>query len=137
MGEPVIPADGRRVAIWHNLREEAVLYINGTPYVLRETTGAYNNMREYSGIDGPRLEAMEESLKEEVLQEAHRLGGKVNVLYEEMTGVVCSPFAASATQTVPTVMRYTAVLAVSLLGWGVTDRSKRSCLLYTSPSPRD
>lgn len=88
-GEFVLPADGRRVAIWHNLREEPVLYINGTPYVLRETAGPYNNMREYSGIDGPRLEAMEESLKEDVLQEAHRLGGKVNVLYEEMTGVVC------------------------------------------------
>lgn len=89
-GEFVMPEDGRRVAIWHNLREEPVLYINGTPYVLRETAGAYSNMREYSGIDASRLEAMEEALKAEVLQEATRLGGKVNVLYEEMTGVVCS-----------------------------------------------
>lgn len=83
-----LPADGRRVAIWHNLREEPLLYINGTPYVLRETSGAYKNMLEYGGIDGPRLERMEEDLKQEVLQEAERLGGKVNVLYEEMTGVV-------------------------------------------------
>ena len=89
-GEGAAPADGRRMVFWHNLREEPVLYINGTPYVLRETAGAYNNMREYSGIDGPRLEAMEVSLEEEVLREVHRLGGKVNVLYEEMTGVVRS-----------------------------------------------
>jgi hypothetical protein len=86
-----MPSDGRRVAIWHNLREDPVLYINGTPYVLRETSGAYSNMREYSGIDASRLEEMEEKLKKEVLLEAERLGahgvGKVNVLYEEMTGV--------------------------------------------------
>jgi hypothetical protein len=81
----------RHVAVWHNLREEPVLYINGTPYVLREAAGAYANMKEYSGIDGARLEALEERLKGEVLEEAARLGGKVQVLYEEMTAYVRPP----------------------------------------------
>jgi Inositol hexakisphosphate len=89
--DPVRPPEGRRVAVWHNLREEPLLYINGTPYVLRERTGAYSNMREYSSINGDRLEDLEKRLKEEVLDEAQRLGGKVQVLYEEMTAVVRRP----------------------------------------------
>lgn len=74
----------QRQTVWHNLREEPVLFLNGTPYVLREAAGAYTNMKEYSGIDAARLEALEERLRAEVLQEAAALGGKVQVLYEEM-----------------------------------------------------
>eukprot|EP00892_Ulva_mutabilis_P004224 jgi/Ulvmu1/2173/UM013_0017.1 len=76
-------AAAQRQTLWHNLREEPVLYINGTPYVLREAAGAYTNMKEYSGIDAGRLEALEERLRGEVLQEGEALGGKVQVLYEE------------------------------------------------------
>lgn len=76
-------AAAQRQTVWHNLREEPVLYINGTPYVLREAAGAYTNMTEYSGIDAGRLEALEERLRNEVLQEAEQLGSKVQVLYEE------------------------------------------------------
>ena len=36
-----------RCAVCTNLREEPLLYINGTPYVLREASGAYTNMKEY------------------------------------------------------------------------------------------
>lgn len=81
----------QRHTVWHNLREEPVLYINGTPYVLREAAGAYTNMKEYSGIDAQRLEALEERLRAEVLQEADQLGGKVQVLYEEMVHSVRRP----------------------------------------------
>jgi Inositol hexakisphosphate len=58
-------AAGSHSMVWHNLREEPVLYINGAPYVLREAAGAYRNMQEYSGIDGGRLEALEARLKAE------------------------------------------------------------------------
>lgn len=69
-------------ALWHNLREEPVLYINGTPYVLREAAGPYKNMKEYSGIRAESLEEMEARLKADVLAEGRRLGGKVLVLNE-------------------------------------------------------
>ena len=52
-------------------------YINGTPYVLREARGAYTNMKEYSGIDSARLEALEQRLKAEVLAEAAVNAGHV------------------------------------------------------------
>lgn len=38
-------AAGSRCTVWHNLREEPVLYLNGAPYVLREAAGAYRNMQ--------------------------------------------------------------------------------------------
>lgn len=79
----------RRCTVCVNLREEPLLYINGTPYVLREAAGAYTNMKEYTGIDGPRLEALESKLKHDVIAEAHANGGAVQVLREEMQAQVC------------------------------------------------
>ena len=34
--------------LWHNLREEPVLYINGKPYVVRESNKPFANL-EYTG----------------------------------------------------------------------------------------
>ena len=39
---------GRRKVIWANMREEPVLYINGKPYVVRESTRPFANL-EYTG----------------------------------------------------------------------------------------
>jgi hypothetical protein len=39
--------------LWHNLREEPVLYINGKPYVVREADQPFCNL-EYTGIDRSR-----------------------------------------------------------------------------------
>ena len=55
-------------ALWHNMREEPVLYIRGKPYVLREASRPFKNLQEYTGIDTARLEAMELRLKEDVLK---------------------------------------------------------------------
>ena len=46
-------------AVWHNMREEPNVYINGRPYVLREDERPYKNLQEYSGIDYQRLQRME------------------------------------------------------------------------------
>lgn len=81
---PGAPGATRRCAVCTNLREEAVLYINGTPYVLREAAGSYTNLKEYGGIGAERLEALEERLKEEVWAEAQRSGGRVHVLRETL-----------------------------------------------------
>jgi Inositol hexakisphosphate len=96
---PGMPDHGQRCAVWTNLREEPVLYINGTPYVLREASGAYTNMKEYSGIDGQRLEELEARLKGEVLGEAAAAGGRVHVLREEMkvqVRTLCSALYSAA-----------------------------------------
>lgn len=39
---------GGRPVLWHNMREEPVIYINGKPFVLREVERPYKNMREYT-----------------------------------------------------------------------------------------
>lgn len=56
-------------AVWHNMREEPVVYINGRPFVLREEARPFKNLREYAGIDPHRLEKMERRLKLDILQE--------------------------------------------------------------------
>lgn len=56
-------------AVWHNMREEPVVYINGRPFVLREEARPFKNLREYSGIEAYRLEQMEERLMRDVLDE--------------------------------------------------------------------
>ena len=39
---------GGRPVLWHNMREEPVIYINGKPLVLREVERPYKNMLEYT-----------------------------------------------------------------------------------------
>ena len=67
-------AESPSIVHWHNMREEPVLYINGTPYVLREVQRPFANV-EYTGIDSRRVEAMERRLKEDVLREVAQFGG--------------------------------------------------------------
>lgn len=43
-------AAGARKVLWHNMREEPVIYINGRPYVVREADQPFCNL-EYTGID--------------------------------------------------------------------------------------
>ena len=39
---------GQRKVLWHNMREEPVLYINGNPHVVREANKPFANL-EYTG----------------------------------------------------------------------------------------
>ncbi|CAI5457453.1 unnamed protein product [Closterium sp. Yama58-4] len=75
----------RRV-VWHNMREEATVYINGKPFVLREAERPFKNMLEYTGIDRQRVERMEARLKGDVEREAQRSGGMVVVDHESDAG---------------------------------------------------
>lgn len=59
---------------WISLREEPVIYINGNPYVLRDSSQPFRNL-EYSGISRIAVENMEERLQEDVLKEAQRYQG--------------------------------------------------------------
>ena len=69
-------------ALWYNMREEPVIYINGRPFVLREEERPFKNMQEYTGIDARRLEQMESRLKADVLREMTGFGGRVLVAHE-------------------------------------------------------
>jgi hypothetical protein len=60
--------------LWHSLREEPVIYINGRPFVLRDVERPFSNL-EYTGINRERVEQMEFRLKEDILQEASRYVG--------------------------------------------------------------
>lgn len=45
--ERVSEGSNERPVLWHNMREEPVVYINGKPFVLREVERPYKNMLEY------------------------------------------------------------------------------------------
>ncbi|KAG0482268.1 hypothetical protein HPP92_010352 [Vanilla planifolia] len=79
---------GSRPVLWHNMREEPVIYINGKPFVLREMERPYKNMLEYTGIDRDRVERMEARLKEDILREAERYGGAIMVIHETDDGQI-------------------------------------------------
>lgn len=77
-----------RPVLWHNMREEPVVYINGNPFVLREVKRPFKNMLEYTGIDRERVEKMESRLKEDVLREAERYNGAIMVNHETEDGQI-------------------------------------------------
>lgn len=73
----------QRSAVWHMMREEPVVYINGDPYVLREASRPFKNLMEYRGIDAFRLDQMEQRLQDDVIQEAAQMDGQIIVTVEE------------------------------------------------------
>jgi len=73
---------------WFSTREEPLVYLNGTPYVLREYTKPLQNIRAYYGMNSERLEKMEERLKADVVKETAKFGGLVLVHQELMDGTV-------------------------------------------------
>ncbi|KAM7276899.1 hypothetical protein ACFE04_018765 [Oxalis oulophora] len=65
-----------------DLREEAVVYINGTPFVLRELNKPVDTLK-HVGITGPVVEHMEARLKEDILAELTESGGRMLLHREE------------------------------------------------------
>eukprot|EP00899_Mesostigma_viride_P028287 jgi/Mesvir1/8643/Mv02588-RA.1 len=76
------PDTGNTRAVWINLREEPVVYVNGTPLVLREVERPFKNMREYRGIGADRMQQMEARLKADILAEARQHGDRIMVSQE-------------------------------------------------------
>ena len=77
-----ITAKNQRRLVWINLREEPLIYVNGSPYVVRESDKPFANL-EYSGIDAERVVEMEERLKADVLAEASLYDGSILVAHED------------------------------------------------------
>ncbi|KAH9622269.1 hypothetical protein KSS87_001369 [Heliosperma pusillum] len=74
-------ASGKKVVIT-DLREEAVVYINGIPFVLRELNKPVDTLK-HVGITGPVVEHMETRLKEDIILEVTQSGGRMLLHREE------------------------------------------------------
>ncbi|KAK2649886.1 hypothetical protein Ddye_017375 [Dipteronia dyeriana] len=75
-------AEGAQKVILTDLREEAVVYINGTPFVLRELNKPVDTLK-HVGITGPVVEHMEARLKDDILCEVRQSGGRMLLHREE------------------------------------------------------
>ncbi|XP_034904213.1 uncharacterized protein [Populus alba] len=80
--KPKIEGSLTRKVILTDLREEAVVYINGTPYVLRELNKPVDVLK-HVGITGPVVELMEARLKEDIVSEIRQSGGRILLHREE------------------------------------------------------
>lgn len=65
--------------LWFSTREEPIIYIHGTPFVLRDECTPKQNLRTFSGISSQRLEEMEARLKSDVIKESQRCKGLILV----------------------------------------------------------
>lgn len=55
--------------VWINLREEPLIYILGTPHMLRDQYTADDQIKSFGGISAERLELLEKRLREDVCEE--------------------------------------------------------------------
>ncbi|RCI04172.1 hypothetical protein CU098_006507 [Rhizopus stolonifer] len=88
---------------WVNLREEPIIYINGIPYVLRDRYFTLRNMRVYKGITGPRLEGLEERLKQDVVREVNSYDGRILLHGEDKDGHVLAAWEEVNVEDIMTV----------------------------------
>uniref|UniRef100_K3W7D3 Tyrosine specific protein phosphatases domain-containing protein n=1 Tax=Globisporangium ultimum (strain ATCC 200006 / CBS 805.95 / DAOM BR144) TaxID=431595 RepID=K3W7D3_GLOUD len=68
-------------AIWINLREEAVIYVSGKPFVMRHPDNIMENV-EYPGIEADEINAIEVQVKEEIKAEVRKANGLLMYWYE-------------------------------------------------------
>ncbi|KAH8517096.1 hypothetical protein H0E87_005155 [Populus deltoides] len=80
--KPKIGGSLAQKVIVTDLREEAAVYINGTPFVPRELNKPVDTLK-HVGITGPVLELMEARLKEDIVSEIRRSGGRLLLHREE------------------------------------------------------
>lgn len=58
--------------LWTNLREEPFVYINDSPYVIRDVQHPLQSSKAFSGITAARLEAIEDRLVADVKNRSRR-----------------------------------------------------------------
>lgn len=69
-------------------REEPLIYINGSPYVLRQQAISLRNVKSYASISTSRLELLEERLRSDILAEARAFDGRLLLHTESSDGTV-------------------------------------------------
>ncbi|KAJ7168617.1 inositol hexakisphosphate-domain-containing protein [Mycena filopes] len=73
---------GKNKVFWTSLREEPVIYISGSPHVLRLAANPLENV-EATGVTTVMVERMEDSFKKDVLRELRANEGRV-LLHDEV-----------------------------------------------------
>lgn len=73
----------RKRTIWFSTREEPIVYVNDTPFVLRDLASPFVNIKSYTGISSYRLESVENRLKADIQAEAKRNHGLLLVHDEQ------------------------------------------------------
>lgn len=73
-------------AIWINLREEAVVYVSGRPFVVRHREKLLDNV-EYPGIEVDEITAIEAQVKRETQAEVRKANGLFMYWYEPQENV--------------------------------------------------
>ncbi|MCA9794479.1 MAG: hypothetical protein KC910_21875 [Candidatus Eremiobacteraeota bacterium] len=74
--------DGDKTAVWTNLREEPVVYINGQSFNLRHVKAPFYNQAS-PGRSAQEVDALEKQLKQDILDEAAKNGGFITLHGEE------------------------------------------------------
>ncbi|XP_028052477.1 paladin isoform X4 [Camellia sinensis] len=82
--QPTAEGSITKKVILTDLREEAVVYINGIPFVLRELNKPVDTLK-HVGITGPVVEHMEARLKEDIISEVKQSGGRMLLHREEFS----------------------------------------------------
>ncbi|KAK3002159.1 hypothetical protein RJ639_021697 [Escallonia herrerae] len=80
--KPTAEGTAAQKVILTDLREEAVVYINGTPFVLWELNKPVDTLK-HVGITARMVEHMEARLKEDIISEVRQSGGRMLLHREE------------------------------------------------------
>ncbi|KAG0188087.1 hypothetical protein DFQ28_005392 [Apophysomyces sp. BC1034] len=126
----VADRDRNNKILWINLREEPIIYINGIPYVLRDRYFTLRNIRAYKGITGPRLEQLENRLKEDVIREVLNYDGRILLHGEDKDGNVQPAWEEVAIEDILTVREVMESVSEEISHGVDDDGSKRIFLDY-------
>ena len=74
---------------WINMREEPFIYLNDTPFIVRDTDSPFQNVKAFTGVDYERLEAVEQRLAQDIREESALNGGLITVHLEDENGDLC------------------------------------------------
>lgn len=85
-----------------SLRAEPLLFLSSRAFTLRMSSAPLHNLASYAGISPGRLEALEQRLLEDVLEEAERFGGMLLVHDEIRDSKVIPTWIAISRATVAT-----------------------------------
>lgn len=95
------PDQNGQTAVWTNLREEPVVYVNGRPLNLRVADDWHRNV-ENPGAEAADVERTDAQLKADVLAEAARHGGRLLVSDETPDGKLVSRWEEVTPESVRT-----------------------------------
>ncbi|GLI60364.1 hypothetical protein VaNZ11_002488 [Volvox africanus] len=134
------PDGGKAHVIISDVREELVVYVNGTPYMRRELEMPAAAMH-HAGIHAAQLQELEQLLKEDVTDEAALWGNRV-LLHRELAPVQRSTAATASRQFLTTPGRASARVSANgtppsnNLASATSGENRGSEAAAASPSPQ-